>query len=44
MLLLTEGHTSMIKGFISKNGKNFDAVLKLADGKCVFDFGTPIAR
>ncbi len=37
-LLLTEGKTSKIRGFISKNGKSFDAYLKLTDGKCVFDF------
>ena len=32
------------KGFISKKGTPFDAVLKLADGKAVFDFnnGTPM--
>ena len=37
-LLLEEGKTSKIRGFTSKNGKNFDAVLKIADGRCVFDF------
>ncbi len=37
-LLLKEGHTAKIKGFISKNGKEFDAVLKLDNGKVVFDF------
>ena len=37
-LLLETGRTSKIRGFISKNGKNFDAYLKIADGKCVFDF------
>ena len=36
--LLNEGHTDKIKGFISKNGKSFDAILKLENGKCVFDF------
>lgn len=36
--LLTEGKTDKISGFISKNGKSFDAVLKLEDGKTVFDF------
>ena len=36
--LLTEGKTTKIQGFTSKNGKSFDAVLKLEDGKCVFDF------
>jgi metallo-beta-lactamase family protein len=33
-----EGKTSKIKGFISKNGKPFDAVLKLEDGRAKFDF------
>lgn len=36
--LLTEGRTAKIQGFTSKNGKSFDAVLKLEDGRCVFDF------
>ena len=37
-LLLTNGKTSQIRGFISKNGKPFDAYLKLENGKVVFDF------
>ena len=37
-LLLTNGKTSKIRGFISKNGKPFDAYLKLENGKVVFDF------
>ncbi len=38
-LLLTEGRTAKIKGFISKkSGKPYDARLRLADGKAVFDF------
>lgn len=37
-LLLETGKTSKIKGFISKNGKPFDAALKLENGKAVFDF------
>ena len=37
-MLLETGRTSKIQGFISKNGKSFDAVLKLEDGKVVFDF------
>ena len=38
-LLLTEGQTAKIKGFVSKkSGKSFDARLKLQDGKAVFDF------
>ena len=36
--LLETGRTSKIKGFISKKGTSFDAVLKLDNGKCVFDF------
>ena len=37
-MLLTTGKTSKIQGFTSKNGKKFDAFLKLQDGKVVFDF------
>ena len=37
-LLLESGRTSVIKGFVSRNGKSFDAALKLDNGKCVFDF------
>ncbi len=37
-LLLETGRTSKIQGFTSKNGKKFDAYLKIADGKVVFDF------
>lgn len=37
-MLLESGRTSTIKGFVSKNGKSFDAALKLEDGKAVFDF------
>lgn len=37
-LLLESGRTSVIKGFTSKNGKSFDAALKLDNGRCVFDF------
>ena len=38
-LLLSEGRTEVIKGFVSKNGKSFDAALKLdPTGKAVFDF------
>ena len=36
--LLTEGKTSKIQGFTSKNGKKFDAFLKLENGKIIFDF------
>ncbi|MBQ7670666.1 MAG: topoisomerase C-terminal repeat-containing protein [Clostridia bacterium] len=37
-MLLETGKTSKIQGFISKNGKQFSAALKLEDGKAVFDF------
>jgi DNA topoisomerase-3 len=37
--LLESGSTSKITGFTSKNGKTFNAVLKLDNGKIVFDFG-----
>lgn len=36
--LLSDGKTGKITGFISKNGKPFDAFLKLENGKVVFDF------
>ena len=36
--LLTEGATNTINGFISKNGKYFDARLVIKDGNAVFDF------
>lgn len=38
-MLLETGRSSKIKGFISKNGKSFDAYLKLEEGKVIFDFG-----
>lgn len=37
-LLLETGRTSEIRGFTSKNGKLFNARLKLENGKAVFDF------
>ncbi len=37
-MLLSVGKTSKIQGFVSKSGKSFDAVLKLENGKVVFDF------
>ncbi len=37
-MLLASGKTSKIQGFTSKNGKSFDAYLKLENGKVVFDF------
>lgn len=41
-LLLENGQTSKIEGFVSKHGKSFDGVLKLVEGKAVFDFtGSP---
>lgn len=36
--LLRSGKTPLIKGFKSKAGKSFDAVVKLVDGKAKFDF------
>lgn len=36
--LLKDGITSKIEGFTSKNGKNFDAKLKLDKDKIIFDF------
>ena len=39
-MLLATGTTSKIQGFVSKNGKSFDAVLKLDENsRVVFDFG-----
>ena len=40
-MLLATGKTSKIQGFVSKNGKKFDAVLRLEDGRVVFDFPNP---
>ncbi len=37
-LLLQNGRSSKIQGFISKKGTPFDAYLKLDGEKCVFDF------
>lgn len=37
-MLLKEGETSKIIGFISKNGKKFDAKLKLDNNNVIFDF------
>jgi DNA topoisomerase-3 len=39
--LLNEGKTSLLGGFISKNGKTFKARLALKDGAAVFDFDRP---
>lgn len=38
VLLLENGISSKISGFRSKNGKLFDAQLRIKDGKTVFDF------
>ncbi len=40
-MLLATGKTSKIQGFISRNGKSFDASLRLEDGRVVFDFPNP---
>ncbi len=37
--ILTDGISSEIKGFVSKNGKPFNARLKLEGDKVIFDFG-----
>ena len=38
-LLIETGHTAVIQGFVSvKTQKNFDAALKLENGRAVFDF------
>ena len=37
-LLLAEGKTAVIRGFTSKNGRAFDAALRLENGEAVFDF------
>ncbi len=37
-LLLANGETAQINGFISKNNKEFNAKLELKDGKAVFKF------
>ena len=37
-MLLLEGKSSKIKGFISKKNTPFDSYLVIQDGKCVFNF------
>lgn len=37
-MLLTSGKTNVIKGFKNKDGKPFDAAIKLTDGNVGFDF------
>jgi DNA topoisomerase-3 len=37
--LLRSGKTSLLKGFVSRAGKPFDARLKIEDGEVRFDFG-----
>ena len=36
--LCTKGKTTMIKGFVSKNEKKFNAILSLENGKLKFNF------
>ena len=36
--LLEQGKTEKLSGFISKQGKSFDAFLKLENGKTIFEF------
>jgi len=38
LALASNGKTKLLKGFKSKTGKPFEAKLKLADNKAVFDF------
>ena len=38
IMLLKNGKTSKIKGFISKNNKPFDAYLKIVNGNVQFSF------
>ncbi|MBO5454342.1 MAG: topoisomerase C-terminal repeat-containing protein [Clostridia bacterium] len=37
-ILLEKGRSPQINGFVSKNGKNFSAALKIENDKVVFDF------
>ena len=37
-LLCTKGKTNIIKGFVSKNGKKFNAKLTFVDGKIILNF------
>lgn len=39
-LLLETGKTAVIRGFVSKKGKTFDAALKLDGDRAVFDFAS----
>ena len=39
--LISNGATSVLDGFISKNGKRFDARLVMKDGNAVFNFDKP---
>ena len=44
-LILSQGKSAKIRGFVGKNGKSFDAYLKLDNGRVVFEFeNTPKAR
>ncbi|MGC8643948.1 MAG: DNA topoisomerase, partial [Isosphaeraceae bacterium] len=42
-LLLERGVTSLLKGFVSKSGKKFEARLRLEGGEVRFDFGSRAA-
>ena len=39
-LLCTKGQTNVIKGFVAKSGKKFDAALKLEGQKSSLDFAS----
>jgi DNA topoisomerase-3 len=36
--LISKGETSVVKGFVSKAGKKFDAKLKIVSGEVKFEF------
>lgn len=40
--LIKDKKTNILKGFKSKSGKNFDAALKIEDGKVTFDFSKKV--
>ena len=42
--LLSEGATSLMRGFISKNGKRFEARLVIKDGAAVFSFDKDLEK
>ena len=39
-VLLKQGRSAILKGFVSKSGKRFEARLRLEDGEIRFDFGS----